>query len=266
MLVTADLELSRDPEQKQPCPFRGEAIGSLGLLLFAAPSVPKATKATKSPFGTSGTGQPVRIERGSSPKAQYVRLAMQSVVKDFEKAPERMQGYVDLVLKHRAWVLMNKPDGATFASWEEFCGFAQPWGLGKPWTEIRPVLEAAHGKRTVQLAIVPDATPPKAGPGRGHKPDCAEIKQPAIAADGFTQRTAGQLRAINRAPDTVKEAYREGRISQTLAAKLGPKNPTPEVAAKVAEVAGEIRKIKDRKEVDRVVRDRFGQRMTPPNL
>ena len=36
-------------------------------------------------------------------------------------------------------------------------------------------------------------------------------------------RTAKQLRAINRAPDVVKDAYREGRISQTLAAKLGPK-------------------------------------------
>ena len=38
------------------------------------------------------------------------------------------------------------------------------------------------------------------------------------------ERTAKQLRSINRAPDTVKDAYREGRISQTLAAKLGPKN------------------------------------------
>jgi hypothetical protein len=37
------------------------------------------------------------------------------------------------------------------------------------------------------------------------------------------ERTAKRLRSINRAPDIVKDAYREGRISQTLAAKLGPR-------------------------------------------
>jgi hypothetical protein len=49
------------------------------------------------------------------------------------------------------------------------------------------------------------------------------------------RRIDRRLRAITRAPDAVKDAYREGRVSQVTAAKLGPKNPTPELAAKVAE-------------------------------
>jgi hypothetical protein len=121
------------------------------------------------------------------------------------------------------------------------------------------VLEGAHGKRTVQLAIVPDAKELVAGPGRGHKAEEDVNKQSASNAGCFNPRTTGLVRAINRAPDAVKEAYREGRISQTLAAKLGPKNPTPEIAAAVAGVAGEIRKLMDRKEVDRVVRGRLGE-------
>ena len=73
-----------------------------------------------------------------------------------------------------------------------------------------------------------------------------------------------RLRAINRAPDAIKDAYREGRISQTLAAKLGPKNPPPEKAALVAEIAGEIRTMKDRKAVDGVVRQRLGHHQDTP--
>jgi len=67
-----------------------------------------------------------------------------------------------------------------------------------------------------------------------------------------------RLQAINRAPEAVKDAYREGRISQTLAAKLGPKNPDPDTAAQIAEIAQEIRRVPERKAVDTLVRSRLG--------
>ena len=54
------------------------------------------------------------------------------------------------------------------------------------------------------------------------------------AQTGAASRTTEQLRAINRAPDAIKDAYREGRISQTLAAKLGPKDPDPDTASPLA--------------------------------
>ena len=80
-------------------------------------------------------------------------------------------------------------------------------------------LEAAHGKRTVQLAVVPDAVEPKAGPGRGHKtprPTAENAADKTCHHDEgmfLPPATAERLRAINRAPDVVKDAYREGRIS-----------------------------------------------------
>jgi Arc/MetJ family transcription regulator len=71
--------------------------------------------------------------------------------------------------------------------------------------------------------------------------------------------TVRRLRAINRAPEAVKDAYREGRISQTLAAKLGPAQPSPDAAAVIAEIAQEIRKVPERKAVDAIVRTKLGQ-------
>lgn len=172
--------------------------------------------------------------------AQNVRLHMQGQVKDLSSAPERMQSYVDLVTQHRAWTLMNKPNGSFFTTWEEFCEHPQPWGLGKPWNEFRPILEAAIGKKQVQLAVVPDAkdpVPPPPGPGRGHKaePKATPDERGSLSVPGHTQEE--YLRAINRAPDAVKDLYRSDLIGQKEAAKLGPKNPAPHLAAQVAEVA-----------------------------
>lgn len=80
------------------------------------------------------------------------------------------------------------------------------------------------GKRAAQLETVAE---PRAA---------NQYTKDASRHDGGKQndRTAQRIRSITRAPDVVKDAYREGRISQTLAAKLRPKNPTPERAALVA--------------------------------
>lgn len=172
---------------------------------------------------------------GSVEWAQYVRLHMQTAVKDLEKAPGRVKEYVDLVLEHRGWTLMNRPDGSFFGTWEEFCGSALPWGLGKPWGEIRAVLEAAHGKKAVQLGTV---APAKSPPGK------ASIETLTHGADNrpegglLNPRQAEKLRAIaERAPHQVKELFRQDLIGVAEAAKLGPKNPTPDEAAGVTKVA-----------------------------
>lgn len=51
------------------------------------------------------------------------------------------------LVEHRAWTLMNKPDGSFFGTFEEFCEHRQPWGLGKPWPEIKPALPVAEQLR-----------------------------------------------------------------------------------------------------------------------
>ena len=40
-------------------------------------------------------------------------------------------------------------------------------------------------------------------------------------------RRAKRLRAILRAPELAQSLYRDGLISQTAAAKMGPSKPTP---------------------------------------
>ncbi len=135
------------------------------------------------------------------------------------------------VLEHRAWTLMNKADGSTFATWEEFCDTAQPYGLGRPWAEWGPILEAAVGKQRVQLTVVAPAKksppPPGPGPGRGHKKEKPQdTMSPGFCAD---EKQAKRMRAIaDRAPEAVRELFTSGLIGVNEAAKLGPKNPTPE--------------------------------------
>ena len=171
---------------------------------------------------------------GSEPWAQSVRLHLQAIVKDIDSEPKRVRRYINIINEHRAWTLMNKPDGSYFATWEDFCEFRQPWGLGKAWEDIRPFLEAAEGKRAVQLATV---APAKSPPGKA-----SEDSRP----EGGLLSTRGteRIRAIaERAPEPVRELYREGLIGAKEAAALGPKNPTPEEAARVTGVAIAAREV-----------------------
>jgi hypothetical protein len=167
--------------------------------------------------------------------AQHVRLTMQSIVHDLPKAPERFKGYVELCREHRAWTLMNKPDDSTFRTFEEFCEHRQPWGLGKPYAEIAPFLEAAIGKPALRLVTAPEGDGREANGANQHsKPDedsGSKARNPPMTREQVRDR------AVLRAPEPAVNLYKAGLLGQKEAAKLGPKNPTPEQAAKVTEVA-----------------------------
>jgi hypothetical protein len=168
---------------------------------------------------------------GSVAWAQNVRLSMQSLVNQVDFTPDSLRRYVDMVTKHRAWTLMNKPDGSFFATWDEFCEHRQPWGLGRPWEALRPHIEAVTGKRALQLVTVAPAQSP---PGKATDEDNRH--------DGglLPSRTDERLRAIaERSPEPVRELYRAGLIGATEAAALGPKNPSPEEAARVTQIAND---------------------------
>lgn len=204
---------------------------------------------------------------GSEQWAQAVRLHLQTAVKDLDWEPQRVKRYYALVAKHRAWTLMNKPDGSYFANWEEFCAHPQPWGLGKPWEEIRPFIEAASGKKAVQLETV---APAKSPPGKPVEEK--DAKRPFV---GATQDKV--LRAIaERAPEPVRELFKADLIGAKEAAALGPKNPTPEEAAKVTAIAIEAKgvaaeakpktppeKRATQRKVNALVRDRLDREPDP---
>lgn len=234
------------------------------------------------PISEGRPGAPI----GSREWADWVRTLMLTKIERLGQQDEDLVQYIDLLKKHRAWTLMNKPDGSFFMSIEEFCEHRRPYGLGTPWPKLRPFLVAGLAKagkspddieRTLQLEEVPQAKPAEQSlsiaraartkknleslSGRDGPSD--DTSQNGLSGrDGPSEempsRVANRLRAITRAPDPVKDAYREGRISQTLAAKLGPKNPDPDTAAQIASIAQEIRKEPDRKKVDALVRERLG--------
>lgn len=182
---------------------------------------------------------------GSVGWAQRVRLRMQGIVNDVDTKPDALRRYVDMVKQHRAWTLMNKADGTCFKAWEEFCETRQPWGLGKPWEELRPYVEAVAGKAAVALATV---SAPQVG-GRGNV---------ATRLQG-NHETDRILRAILRAPIEVQDLYREELISQKVAAKLGPKDPSKAPSReRVVEALASVPR--ERKAIDGAVRDLLGQK------
>jgi hypothetical protein len=82
-------------------------------------------------------------------------------------------------------------------------------------------LAAEIGPKAADLATV--------APGQqGERTDLETSGNDCPKFDGPSDRKAKNLRAILRAPEVVQDLYREGLLPQTVAAKLGPKSPTPE--------------------------------------
>jgi hypothetical protein len=181
-------------------------------------------------------------EVGTVAWAERVRLELMGCVKDIPSHVDRIRRYLDIFQSHRAWTLLRDRNGSPFDTFEVFCSTPQPFGLGMSWQALRPYVEARVGKRAVDLATVAPAKvpdPPPPGPGRGKKKD----RPPS--GRSFSERPShtadAQLRAIaERAPEPARELYKQGLLGQKEAAKLGPKNPKPEDAARVTAIAQEL--------------------------
>jgi hypothetical protein len=91
-------------------------------------------------------------------------------------------------------------------------------------------LEGRFGRQAVQLMTVP----------RDGRMDNGKVEREGLF-DSYTRctnqkhTTSAKLRAILRAPEVIQELYREGLVSQATAARMGPRSPQPEQAARVAE-------------------------------
>lgn len=180
---------------------------------------------------------------GSEEWAKRFRLAWLSAFHDLPKAPRNFLDYYKRGVAQRIWTTLTGPDGKHFKKFDDFCRAPEPWGFGKPWTEIKPFLVGLVSERELDLATV-DPPRTKAGPGRGHTKELPSSGS-SFAAPGHTSRT--ELRAINRAPDAAKDLYRKGLLGQREAAKLGPRvgkkvppEKAGEITARVAAVAQEL--------------------------
>lgn len=173
-------------------------------------------------------------EVGTVEWADRVRLRSHSVVKRASEAPVEFRSFVEFMSLHRAWTLMNKPDGSFFQTLEEFAEHPIPHGWGMRWATLRPILEAAavaaglDGKATMALAEVPEPKP--AGrPVKGES-NPGPLGPEYEARDGATKRVA---RIARDASGDVKDLFRAGLISDRDAAALSPAKKTPEQAVAI---------------------------------
>lgn len=172
-------------------------------------------------------------EEGSEEWAKRFRLAWLSTKHDLRDAPERFAGFFKKGKEVEVWRVLTGPDGRTFATFAEFCAAPEPWGFGEPWENIKPFLLGVLSERELDLVTVAPAKKAKAGPGRGKT---SSDRRNVFSKPGHDKES--RLRAIaERAPEPVRELYKRDLIGQDVAAKLGPKNPTPEEAARVTEIA-----------------------------
>lgn len=209
---------------------------------------------------------------GSAEWAKRWRLEFQSVAKRLSLHPKAGQEFYEKGKQYRAWTLLTDAKGKHFRTWEAFCSCDQPWGLGMDPVQFKAFLDAVEGKKVADLETVSPGDDKGGAPkgnqnarkGKGDGETTGATVAPVVSeASGRKEKN---LRAILRAPEVVQELYKADRITQADAAKLGPKSPTPEVAAKVAEARQEIEEIdrgldkaKFRKEVAKVVSRHLGK-------
>lgn len=200
---------------------------------------------------------------GSVEWAKRWRLDFQGIAKRLPAAPEQGAMFLEIGKQHRAWTLITDADGEHFRTWEAFCAYRQPWGLGMDPVKFDAFLRAARGDREVDLLTVA----PDGRASNGANQHTGPREESPHRAEKATRDKETRLRAILRAPEQVQDLYREGLIRQTDAAKLGPRSPTPEQAAAIVQARERIEAIdrdiparEFRKRAGEVVREALGVR------
>jgi hypothetical protein len=142
------------------------------------------------PAAVGREGAPV----GSKEWAERTRLHLISEVSDIGHGARDVGYTIDAIVEHRAWEHLNKPDGTTFASAEEFCCHPRPWGLGMPPAELNKHLQLVRQGAKFKALFPPSAHPVE------------RLPLDQIRTDGGTQIRE----AMNEA---TAEAYREAMAS-----------------------------------------------------
>jgi hypothetical protein len=187
-----------------------------------------------------GYGDPL-APVGSAEWAKRWRLEFQNAVKRLPSATETNLSFYEIGERHRAWTLVTNEKGEPFKDFDSFCAAKQPYGLGTDPAVFRAHLAAVMGKKGADLATV------SPGDDKGGRPAKGEVVEETCSPDEqvSSRRTTkdAALRAILRAPELVQSLYRADLLNQADAAKLGPKDPAPDKAARVAEVRQQLEKL-----------------------
>ena len=174
-------------------------------------------------------------EAGSEPWCKALRLSLQNVVKSIATVPEKVRDYVERAVAHRAWVYWTDAYGKPFRDFDSFCEAPLPFGLGRPFSEIKPYLEAVRGPVATAALTAPVIDEPhvisEAGPGRGHKVKRADDSKPVLSVGkrGGNARDYLAARIARDAPEVAEKMKRGEYPSVRAAARAAGlvKDPDP---------------------------------------
>ena len=165
--------------------------------------------------------------QGTEEWAKAVRLRMLSVVKSLPLYPNSMRELVESMREHQGWKVLRRADGKIFRTFEEFCAHPQPHGLGKPWREIKPFVQAALGGNAAVVAAVTtraEAAPTLSDAGKlGGRPKKDCVPREDKAADNTKRLRYGTdpeylAARIARDAPQVLEDMKAGKFKSVRAA------------------------------------------------
>ncbi len=183
-----------------------------------------------------GYGDP-RAPVGTPEWAKRWRMCFCNAVKGLPRSPSTCVGLLRQGEEHRAWTLVKDRQSKPYPDFDSFCKDKQPYGLEMDPKKFRAYLVGELGDKVTDLIT----NPPGEDKGGHHS-----LYPAADIVSAAEKRKNERLRAILRAPELVQDLYREDRITQTDAARMGPKSPTPDQAARVAEARQGLERL-DRK-------------------
>jgi hypothetical protein len=185
-------------------------------------------------------------EAGSEPWCKALRLSLQNVVKSIATVPEKVRDYVERAVAHRAWVHWRDADGRPFRDFDAFCAAPLPHGLGRPFSEIRPYVEAVKGP-VITAALTAAVAPTHAD---------ASASQVESGRKGF------KTKHRNDPSDTKERSY--GETSSYLAARIARDAPKIRAERRLGELLREMPKAKG-SDVGGKKRRIDGDRQSPSN-
>lgn len=220
-------------------------------------------------FVDPGYGDPL-APVGSAEWAKRWRLVIQGAVKELPKATGHASKLFDIGEQHRAWTLITNDKGQAFPDFDTFCAYKQPWGLGMDPTKFRAHLAAEMGKKAADLATVAPGDDVGGRPRKGE--ETGDTVSPVSSGQAKKEK---RLRAILRAPELIQDLYRQGLVSQTVAASMGPRKPDEDKAAQVVRARNAVEALPKpaddpasknayRKQVDKTIRLAMGKEGPTP--
>lgn len=165
---------------------------------------------------------------GSHAWAIAVRREVQASLRDSEWAASNLDDYIGVLVEHKGWSQLCRPDGKPFLSMEEFCRTPQPMGLGYSFDAINSIIEERKKKTDAQRAA--EAAPLfKNGTNRFTSEDRSDIIKPTSSGGTSPDYELARLkRDAQDDPDKAKllqEVEAGERTIASAAKEAGIRSP-----------------------------------------